>query len=59
MLKILEAIEFHIETIKCPECGTIQEAEVKHTLPWPLYAHICSNCLYGITESEWEEVKSV
>ena len=48
-----------IQTIKCPECGTIQQAEVSFV---PLigggdYIHECSHCGYTITESEWEQVK--
>jgi predicted RNA-binding Zn-ribbon protein involved in translation (DUF1610 family) len=44
----------HKETIKCPECGTIQEAEVLHTEPFSTYLHDCISCNYTITESEWE-----
>ena len=48
-----------IQTIKCPECGTIQEAEV---IFCPLihcgdYIHECEHCGYTIMESEWEEIK--
>lgn len=48
----------HIETIKCPECGKVQTAKVKHTVPFWDYTHQCgnSNCLHWITESEWQRV---
>lgn len=45
----------HAERIKCPKCGTIQGASVKHTAPFWSYAHECP-CGYWITESEWETV---
>ena len=46
----------HAETIKCPECGEIQEAFVEHTVLWNVYIHECITCGYIIMESEWEEV---
>jgi acetone carboxylase gamma subunit len=45
----------HRETIKCPECNTIQQARVEHTIPWYTYIHECTNCGYMIMESEWDE----
>lgn len=42
------------ETIKCPECGTIQEAEVKESIPWNVKIHECDKCKYLIMESEYE-----
>lgn len=44
--------------IRCPECGTIQKAEVvQHDgAPWSDYVHECTECGYVITESEWEKV---
>lgn len=53
----IETGKFHIETIKCPSCGRIQQARVEHTVPWWSYAHIC-DCGYSILESEWERVKN-
>jgi Zn ribbon nucleic-acid-binding protein len=47
----------HIETIKCPECGKKQKAEVWHTYPWWSYVHTCISCNYLIMESEWDLVK--
>ena len=44
----------HTEIIKCPACGLIQPAVVKHTLPWYSYVHHCVRCKHVITESEWE-----
>ena len=44
--------------IKCPECGTIQQAEaVQYRYDmWPSYVHTCVLCDYIILESEWEGV---
>lgn len=49
--------EFTNVRIKCPECGTIQDAIVEHTFPFSTYVHHCENCGYVIMESEWEEIK--
>ena len=43
--------------IKCPECGTIQDAIVEHTIPFDTYIHFCEKCGFVIMESEWEEIK--
>jgi len=51
-------MEIHTEIIECPNCGSIQKAEVKHTNPFYSYFHICQVCLYDITESEWNEEKT-
>jgi len=48
----------HKETIRCPECGCVQMAEVEHTEPWYSYVHHCEKCGYIITESEWEIVNN-
>lgn len=48
----------HIETIKCPECNEIQDAEVVHSRPWWGYFHECINCQHIILESEWERVNN-
>ena len=47
------------QTIKCPECGTIQQAKVSFVplIGWGNYIHDCINCGYTITESEWEQVE--
>lgn len=47
----------HIETIKCPNCGSIENAQVEHTQPFYNYTHQCSKCGYIITESEWEKIR--
>lgn len=47
----------HKETIRCPECGCVQEAVVEHTRPWYTYIHFCDECGYCIMESEWETVE--
>ncbi len=52
----IAAVKSHEETIKCPECGFVQLADVEHTLPWWSYVHHCVNCKHKIMESEWEKV---
>jgi phage FluMu protein Com len=47
----------HVEIIKCPECDTIQQAEVEHTTAWNIYIHHCKNCNYTITESDWDKIE--
>jgi len=49
-------IEKHTEKIKCPDCGTIQDATVEHTVPFYTYLHICTKCDFTIMESDWEVV---
>jgi hypothetical protein len=49
-------METHKETIKCPNCGHIQEATVIHSQPFAKYIHHCLKCGYMIMESEWEKV---
>lgn len=44
----------HTEIIKCPGCGLIQPAVVRHTFPCHSHEHNCVKCKYIITESEWE-----
>jgi Zn ribbon nucleic-acid-binding protein len=46
----------HKEKIECPECGHVQEAEVKHTFPFATYIHECVKCDFFIMESEWKKV---
>jgi C4-type Zn-finger protein len=43
----------HTEHITCPNCSSIQEATVKHSIPWCDYTHCCTECEYWITESDW------
>ena len=47
----------HVETIRCPSCGTVQQAMVEHTWPWAMFCHFCEKCEYIIMESEWERVE--
>jgi hypothetical protein len=42
------------ETIQCPACDLIQEAEVLGTFPHPTFIHRCEGCDYVIMESEWQ-----
>lgn len=46
----------HTETIRCPQCGRMQTATVKHTPIWDVYVHTCQ-CGYTVMESEWERVE--
>lgn len=48
----------HTETIKCPDCGHIEGAEVLHTFPWFTRIHYCTKCKYLIMESEWDKVET-
>lgn len=48
-------IKYHIERIKCPECGKIQPAKVIHGFPFNIYSHCCKKCGYIIMESEWNK----
>jgi len=45
--------------IKCPQCGHVQDARVKKTLPFYTYIHICEKCNYVITESDFDEMREV
>lgn len=56
-LEKIENAESHEEKIICPNCGSIETATVKHTVPWWMYSHICSKCENIITESEWDKQK--
>ncbi len=47
-------VESHYEKVKCPNCGSLQVAEVVESLPWYAYIHECDQCHYMIMESEWE-----
>lgn len=50
----IAALTSHNETIVCPQCETVQRAEVLHTSPWYSRVHVCTRCSYTIMESEWE-----
>lgn len=42
------------DTIKCPECSKIQDAEVTQgNAPFATYIKVC-DCGYIIMESEWD-----
>lgn len=45
----------NIVKIKCPECNSIEDAEVEFGILWNTYIHECKKCNYLIMESEWEE----
>lgn len=42
------------QQIICPNCRSHESAVVEDTLPWWTYVHVCRNCEYTITESEWQ-----
>ena len=46
----------HYEKIRCPQCGSVELATVRQTVPFWSYAHECQRCQYLIGESEWEKV---
>lgn len=46
----------HLELIRCPECGSHEQAAVEHSFPWWSYAHHCTKCNFIITESDWERI---
>lgn len=52
----LNNIDYHIETIECPECHSKEQVKIHHTELFWMYAHICNKCKYAITESEWNKV---
>jgi len=41
-------IKYHIERIKCPECGKIQPAKVVHCFPFNIYSHCCKNAAISL-----------
>lgn len=45
----------HIEYIRCPECKSIERAEVKHTLQWWALIYDCSNCGNVIIWYGWDK----
>lgn len=45
-----------IREIRCPQCGRVQGALVRATVPFPDYTNQCAFCGYVITESEFDEV---
>lgn len=49
-----EKISILKDVIKCPECDTIQDAEIELGFIWATYIHTCKNCKYIIMESEWD-----
>lgn len=54
---ILMQLTASVKTIRCPQCGMVQKALVRHTPIFDDYTHHCDGCDYWITESEFEEVK--
>lgn len=54
---ILEQLTASVKTIRCPNCGKVQKALVRHTPIFDDFTHHCDGCDYWITESEWEEAE--
>lgn len=51
-------IVIQTDTIKCPECSKIQDAEVTQgNAPFATYIKVCE-CGYIIMESEWDNLTS-
>ena len=48
---------FKKEKIICPECKSIQKAEIENTLPFAIMMHRCTKCEYIIMESEWDALR--
>lgn len=55
--RIIKEINPYIIKIRCPNCQTIEEAEIKESIPFNIYIHNCSKCDFTIMESDWEEVE--
>ena len=43
--------------IKCPECNSVEDAEIQEGWPWSIYIHKCTSCGYIIMESDWQEIE--
>ena len=43
--------------IICPNCGSVENAEIEISMPFNIYIHYCSKCEYVIMESEWAKIK--
>jgi ribosomal protein L37AE/L43A len=50
-----KGMESHKEKIKCPNCNSVEDAIVEHTIPFATFVHTCSQCDYIIMESEWQK----
>ena len=46
--------DFHHETVRCPQCGSIELFEVQHIHPKWVYNGSCSKCSLPITEENWD-----
>lgn len=57
ILEIQPEEDSHEEVICCPECGTVQVANVLHSVPFATYIHHCIHCEYVIMESDWDRVE--
>ena len=44
-------------TIACPECGSLENANIKVGNPFNTYIHECSECGFIIMESDWDQYK--
>lgn len=57
MGEVIMEVKTTTEKIICPECGKVQKAKIKHTVPFDTYIHECEKCKYIIMESEWQRVE--
>ena len=48
--------DFTAVIIKCPECESVQDAIIEHTIPFYTYIHQCERCNYIIMESEFNQI---
>jgi len=45
------------DEIICPNCKSIEIAEVEELWPFNSYIHNCKSCAFTIMESEWDRIK--
>jgi len=49
--------DYNVKII-CPQCQSIQDANVEPCWTWDVYIHKCTECKYIIMESEWNEIQN-
>lgn len=57
--QMTDEIVLATETIRCPECGHVQSAQVTWRVgaPFETYLHECVSCGHWIHEQEWQVVE--
>lgn len=53
---ILIQLTAAVKSIRCPNCGTVQKALLRNTIPFADFTNQCLHCGYYITESDFDEV---